>query len=503
MRLKGIDIKGITSEPWKVKPGYLFVHTRKNGYYGVEQISDAIRLGASLIFTEMEYPVSHEGVIKVKDSSKLLGFLSSRFFGFPSDRLMLIGVIGDKGKTTVVHMLEGILTMGGLEVGFCSSLVNKAGDYYSPPLVDEPLPERLNRELYNMVIRKIDIGIIEIPNSVIGESWLTNIKFDVIICTNHYSSPSNDIHRSFVGLKGKTVDTDNPRILILNGDDGLNTGVLDMTQKPYIISYGLNPKSSITASSIEQDKGTRFTYCIQRGVRTMNKNFIEPQEFPVSLMVTGQHNVYNALSAVTAALICDIPIPTIQRSLSEFFGLKRRQEIIFNNDYIVIDDCCNTAESYETLFKVIQEMNYKRLWLVIEPDYRLTMDQTFKLVQLINNWSVTLNIVQITVLDDRSLSRNFVDPSQKRNKTVNIIMDMLKQSHAALKRIGTLKEAVSINLNRIRKGDIMVLAGNRLMEQGAGVFMELLFQDNEPKEPGSTAPLSKKHVIIDHLPEYL
>ena len=79
------------------------------------------------------------GVIKVKDSSKLLGFLSSRFFGFPSDRLRLIGVIGDKGKTTVVHMLEGILTMGGLEVGFCSSLVNKAGDYYSPPLVDEPV----------------------------------------------------------------------------------------------------------------------------------------------------------------------------------------------------------------------------------------------------------------------------------------------------------------------------------------------------------------------------
>jgi UDP-N-acetylmuramoyl-L-alanyl-D-glutamate--2,6-diaminopimelate ligase len=351
-----------------------------------------------------------------------------------------------------------------------------------------------------MVISKVDVGIIEIPSSVIEDEWLTHIKFDVIICTNHYSVYSKDVHRNFIGQRTKT---DNPKIVILNGDDGFNTDIFDMVQKPYIISYGLNPKSSITASSIEQGKGARFIYCIQRGIRTINKNFIEPQEFPIGLMVTGHHNIYNALSAVTAALMCDIPIPVIQRSLSEFFGLKRRQEVIYDNGYTVIDDCCNTTESYEMLFKVIQEMNYKRLRLVIELDLRLPMDQTFKLVQLINNWSVILNIVQITVLDDRFLNCDLIDPSKKQNKTVNIIMDMLKQSGAALKRTRSLEEAIGINLSRIRKGDLMVLAGTRLMEQGAGVFMDLLFRDNEQKDLGSPTSLSKKHGIIDHFSEYL
>ena len=181
----------------------------------------------------------------------------------------------------------------------------------------------------------------------------------------------------------------------------------------------------------------------------------------------------------------------------------RRQVVIYDNGSTVIVCCCKTTESYEMLFKVIQEMNYKRLRLVIELDLRLPMDQTFKLVQLINNWSVILNIVQITVLDDRFLNCDLIDPSKKQNKTVNIIMDMLKQSGAALKRTRSLEEAIGINLSRIRKGDLMVLAGTRLMEQGAGVFMDLLFRDNEQKDLGSPTSLSKKHGIIDHFSEYL
>lgn len=75
-------------------------------------------------------------------------------------------------------------------------------------------------------------------------------------------------------------------ITLLNADTKLKppTG-----KKSLLITYGLNPLATVTASSVSTDgEKTSFLCCLQRSIVTLKGKVIEPQEFPVTLTGTTQ-----------------------------------------------------------------------------------------------------------------------------------------------------------------------------------------------------------------------
>ncbi|MBR7163804.1 MAG: hypothetical protein IKD21_02400 [Clostridia bacterium] len=55
-------------------------------------------------------------------------------------------------------------------------------------------------------------------------------------------------------------------------------------KKSLVITYGLNPLATVTASSFSTDEEkTSFLCCLQRSIVTLKGKVIEPQEFPVIL----------------------------------------------------------------------------------------------------------------------------------------------------------------------------------------------------------------------------
>ncbi len=70
-------------------------------------------------------------------------------------------------------------------------------------------------------------------------------------------------------------------ITLLNADTKISppTG-----KKSLLITYGLNPLATVTASSVNNDgEKTSFLCCLQRSIVTLKGKVIEPQEFPVTL----------------------------------------------------------------------------------------------------------------------------------------------------------------------------------------------------------------------------
>ena len=57
----------------------------------------------------------------------ILAFWAAFFYGFPSRRLIVIGVTGTKGKTTVIELLHEILEEKGAKVASLSSLRFRVG----------------------------------------------------------------------------------------------------------------------------------------------------------------------------------------------------------------------------------------------------------------------------------------------------------------------------------------------------------------------------------------
>lgn len=128
------------------------------------------------------------------------------------------------------------------------------------------------------------------------------INFDILVFQN-----CDIIKRSFKDNILKNISAKS--IFIVNLDnkdifknlDGLNAR---------LITYGLNGKSCITASSIQSNENCiqQLQCCIQRTIPTFLENKLEPQEFKIVLSKHKNNNIYIILAAISAALICGVDI---------------------------------------------------------------------------------------------------------------------------------------------------------------------------------------------------
>lgn len=145
-----------------------------------------------------------------------------------------------------------------------------------------------------------DIIIINLNYKYLLSKQYNFIKFDILIFENcdiikldSEANILNNIHKK--------------SIIITNLDDKRIFKFLRGTNIK-LITYGLNCKSCITTSSIQNDNYMlqELECCIQRTIPTFKNKMIEPQEFKVVLQKYKNNNIHSSLAAISAALMCGI-----------------------------------------------------------------------------------------------------------------------------------------------------------------------------------------------------
>ena len=101
--------------------------------------------------------------------------------------------------------------------------------------------------------------------------------------------------------------SDNHPFIIINADIDFKNEEFDNKER-YVISYGLNSKATVTASSIG-DK--QIVICIQRAIKDINNNEIEPQEIPI-ILKNGLKDTSKIIACVTLALVGGMSASQIQ-----------------------------------------------------------------------------------------------------------------------------------------------------------------------------------------------
>ncbi len=71
-------------------------------------------------------------MIKVEDTRYALGLTSAAYFGYPAEKLKVIGITGTKGKTTTTYMVKSILEEVGIRVGLIGTIEAIIGDKSIP-----------------------------------------------------------------------------------------------------------------------------------------------------------------------------------------------------------------------------------------------------------------------------------------------------------------------------------------------------------------------------------
>ena len=152
----------------------------------------------------------------------------------------------------------------------------------------------------------VKIGLFRSEHGNVIASILNNISDDFEIITPDVSADILLLNQKPMGVETKSVMCE---AAVVNTDDkqiskflkGLNTRV---------ITYGLNSKASVTASSLGDD---RLVFCVQRsflslsGIEVLQQEFaIEPRFFGIQAQNDSLFVINCILPAVAAALVADV-----------------------------------------------------------------------------------------------------------------------------------------------------------------------------------------------------
>lgn len=126
-----------------------------------------------------------------------------------------------------------------------------------------------------------------------------------------------------------------------------------------IITFGSSGSFDYSAADISYDeKGCASFTLIRKG-----------QKADVyKLSVPGEHNIYNALSAIALSELLDINASVIQKALSDFKGTDRRFEYKGTlNGVTIIDDYAHHPTEITATLKAAANYPHKTLWCVFQP----------------------------------------------------------------------------------------------------------------------------------------
>ncbi len=163
----------------------------------------------------------------------------------------------------------------------------------------------------------------------------------------------DDILETFKKL---TYNLDDNSTLFLNIDD---RGVLELSKRiknKNIVTYSINKEAHYQARNIVY-KDLTSEFDIYKQNVFLGK---------VKLIIPGVHNIYNALSVISVLDNLGFKFSDYSKSLSEFTGMKRRFQVIFDNEIKLIDDYAHHPKEIEATLDAIKNLNRRKV-VIFQP----------------------------------------------------------------------------------------------------------------------------------------
>ncbi len=263
-----------------------------------------------------------------------------------------IAVAGAHGKTTTTSMLTMMLTEAGLD----------------PTYV---IGGKLNASGKNAALGQSRYLVAEADES---DASFLSLRPMAAIVTNIDEDHMDTYEGSFEKLKQAYIQflQNMPfyGLAAVCGDDEVLYGMIDDIARP-VLTFGLKEHNDVQAVDLVVD-GTRTHFTVLRKNR-------EPLK--LTLNIPGEHNVYNALAAITLATDEGVDDDAIVRAVSKFAGVGRRFEqqadvAVDGGNVLLIDDYGHhPAEVSATIKAARQSYPDRRLVVMFQPHrYSRTRD---------------------------------------------------------------------------------------------------------------------------------
>lgn len=330
-----------------------------------ENIGDAemVVFTAALLPDNPELVAAREMGVPTFERSKLFGAITRKFGN-------CVGVCGTHGKTTATSMLTQILLKCDIDtsaiIGGKLPLIGANGKVGTEDLLVCEACEFANTFL-------------DLSPSV---ALLLNVDADHL----EFFKTMDNLIAAFGKFCKLARDC-----VIYNGDDEKSRIAVSMAGEKEYITFGMSSDNDWYPENISYNRGAFPCFDVIYRGENLGR---------VNLNVPGEHNIINALAAISAAVYCGADIQKAIDAVGTFAGAGRRFEILGEFDGITIaDDYAHHPAELKVTLEAAMKMEYKRVWAIFQP---FTFSRTY---MLLDDFADVLQIADKVVMTEIMGSR--------------------------------------------------------------------------------------------------
>ena len=181
------EISDLVYDSRKAKDGTLFVCLVGAKTDGHNFAEGAYKNGCRAFLAERELDLPPDAkVILVDDTRAALARCSCSFFKNPADELTVIGITGTKGKTSIAHIVQKVLSEAGEKCGIIGTVGAGYDDVKLPTVNTTPESYEIQKLFRAMIDGGCKAVALEVSSLGLKSHRVDGIFFDYAVCHKHH-----------------------------------------------------------------------------------------------------------------------------------------------------------------------------------------------------------------------------------------------------------------------------------------------------------------------------
>lgn len=315
----------------------------------------------------------------------VLSWFSGLFYGWPSEKLIVIGITGTTGKTSSVYIMAKMLAGLGYKVGCTSTAMLSDGnrDWLNDKkmtMVGRMFTQKMLKE---MVKNKCQFAIVETTSEGIRQFRHRFINYDWLIFTGLYPEhiESHGSFENYKEAKGKLFSHlkkcspkyTNENLEVFRALSGLKKLDLNRIKKTiianlddehasYFLDFWAEDKIAYSTGHKKHEDLPENLKIIHYGDIKTNKNGIsfEVLDERMYLGLYGKFSATNAMNAISVAALLEKEPEKVKEALAEIDSIPGRiEKIEEGQDFTVIVDYAFEPKAMNKLYEVVDDIPHK------------------------------------------------------------------------------------------------------------------------------------------------
>ncbi len=343
------EVSSLAIRAQEALAGALFIALPGARSHGLDWIAQAKERGAAAALSDR--PAGELPTLVHPDPRSLLSRFCLHFYGNPERGIVMAGITGTKGKTTVAHLVHHALAKEG-PAGLLSTTHYQAGEHRFPSPYTTPEAPVLAEMIRRMAHDGVRDAVMEVSSHALSLGRVEGLTFRAAAFLN-LGRDHLDFHptlEDYFAAKRRIFDHLEPEgTAVLNAGDQRVRAIALPGRR--VLTFGLGPGADIHPG--------KYAFS-ERG--TVGSLVVCGTEVPMTSPLFGLHNLENILAAAAILTGMGRTPEGIAGALASFPGVPGRLERVeAGQKFPVFVDYAHTPEGFRLVLDAVREVLGKKL----------------------------------------------------------------------------------------------------------------------------------------------